>query len=109
MHVEVEVEQNVYRASPGSFVSGWSYARRLGALAQDQSVEAPQKERDHHDVMGVVELKARGNVLLRVAYSFGTQHAELHFARLTVHRRSLETTERMELHGPKKYDGNCGE
>lgn len=48
MHAEVEVEvevgQYVYRASPGSFVSGWSYARRLGALAQDQSVAASPKE-----------------------------------------------------------------
>ena len=44
VEVEVEVEQYVYKASPGSFVSGWGYARRLGALAQDQSTEASQME-----------------------------------------------------------------
>ena len=45
---------------------------------------------------------ARGN---HVAYSFGTQDAELHFVRLYVPRTSLGTAEVMEFRGPN-YDEN---
>lgn len=58
-------------------------------------------------MLGVAEVKARGNVLSQVVYRSGTQDAELHFAPLTVPRKSPETPEMMEPHVPGKYDENC--
>lgn len=58
-------------------------------------------------MLGVAEVKARGNALSEVVYSSWTQDAELHLARLRVPHKIPETMEMMEPHVPRKYDENC--
>lgn len=107
MAVDVEGQRSAYRVRSDNFVTGESYARKLGVPERDQSPEASQMEQGHHDVPRMAEVMARGNVPLQAVYSFGTQGVELRFACLNVSRKSLGTTEVMEFRGPYSDDENC--